>query len=118
MKHIALVGILLLTACFQAENSSSGDGGPALTGSPEFIAAAMVMAAKCTSCHYHAYHTQSEEQLVVRGDVVPGNPNNSPIYFRLIGSAGPGGPKNMPQDGALSSDEIQIIVDWINSIPL
>lgn len=118
MKRVLLLltTLLFATACFQTENSSSGDGGPDLSGSPEFIAAATVMAAKCTSCHYHAYHTQTEAQLVAQGEVIPGDPENSPIYYRLIGSTGANGPKNMPQDGPLTSGEMQTIVTWINSI--
>ncbi len=120
MKNLVIVFIssFFLSGCLQTENSSSTDGGPNLTGTPEFIAAVTVMAAKCTSCHYHDYHTKTEQQLLDQGLVVPGDPENSLIYYRLTGSAGPGGPKNMPQDVALTAGELATMVTWINSIPL
>lgn len=120
LKQVALPFLfcLLTAGCFQTENSSSGDSGPTAVGSPEFIAASNMMARKCTSCHYHVYHTRTEAQLIAQGLVVPGDPEASEIYYRLTGSSGPGGPKDMPDDGPLTPTEMAIMVTWINSIPL
>lgn len=105
----------LLTNCLQTENSSSVDVG--ITGTPEFMAARTILLNNCTNCHIgHDFHLLYEDQLVDRGDVVPGDFLNSPIYYRLAGSLGSEGPKDMPEGGALSGSDLQTIQTWIESI--
>ncbi len=105
-----------LSSCLQTENSSTFDAdmyGSIGGGSPEFIAARMIFTQSCNGCH--AYHTQTEAQLAASGLIVAGNPEASPIYYRLIGSSGAMGPKDMPTGGALSSAELIQIRTWIEN---
>lgn len=102
---------MLLGACLQTENSSSGDG-PAPEGNLEFLAANEVLLNNCTGCHI--YHTQTQQELIDDGLVIPGDINNSRLYYRIVGSLGPNGTKNMPISGAA---ELQILADWITNIP-
>ncbi len=116
-QRSALLALTLaLSACLQAENSNSldsqmyGDFG----GSPEFLAARTIIGQSCNGCH--AYHTQTEAELKAQNLLVGGDPDNSSIYYRLVGSAGAMGPKDMPQGGALSSSDLQAIRAWILSV--
>lgn len=107
--------VAILTSCLQTENSSSADIG--ITGTPEFMAARTVLLNNCVNCHQgHDFHLLFEDELVTRGDVVPGDFLNSPIYYRLAGSLGSEGPKDMPEGGTLSDSELQTIQTWIESI--
>lgn len=109
--------VLSLTACLQTENSSSLDAsmyGNA-EGTPEFLAAKNILSQSCNGCH--AYHTQSEAQLKAAGLFTAGDPDNSKLYYRLVGSASALGPKDMPQGGALSSSDLQAIRAWILVAP-
>ena len=53
--------------------------------------------------------------LVAAGLMVKGDPTNSKLYYRLAGSSGTNGPKNMPSGGSLSSDQIAEIEHWIKT---
>jgi hypothetical protein len=111
---LKLVFLIYLSGCLQTENSSSTDGaGP--EGSNNFLAASEVFYNKCSGCH--DYHTLSEADFVSFGLALPGDPAGSSIYYRLVGSAGPGSPKNMPSVGSISGAEVTIISDWIMGIP-
>ncbi len=116
-QKTALIALILtLTACLQTENSSSLDaamyGG--VGGTPEFQAARTVMSQSCNGCH--AYHTQTEAQLIAAGLIVAADPEASQIYYRLVGSTGIEGPKDMPQGGALSSSDAEVIAAWIENL--
>lgn len=94
------------SACVQTENSSSQDaflfGGDTVAG---------ILSQNCAGCH--SYHTLTEEALINLGLVVVGDPENSKLYFRLLGSSGSNGPKDMPVGGALSPGELEQIRTWI-----
>jgi uncharacterized membrane protein len=87
-------------------------------GTPEFMAIAPVIAAKCMNCHYHAeWYEYEEGDYLTNGLVVFQNPDASPIYNRLSNSpSSQGGPKNMPQGGgaAFTDAEVALLAAWIN----
>jgi mono/diheme cytochrome c family protein len=107
---------LLSVSCLQTENSSSSDGGFAgeNNNSPEFEAARLVFSQSCTGCH--SFHAQSEAQLIASGEVLPGDAENSPVYYRMQGSTGLNGSKNMPQNGSISTTDVETVATWINGI--
>lgn len=117
-KSALILLTLSLSACLlQTENSNSmdsemyGDAG----GSAEFLAARTIISQSCNGCH--AYHTLTEAQLKSAGLIVGGDAANSKIFYRLAGSAGTQGPKDMPQSGAaLSRDDLDVIEAWIASV--
>lgn len=115
-KTATVALILTLTACLQTENSSSLDDDTygSVGGSPEFLAARNVLSQSCNGCH--AYHTQTEAQLIASGLIVAADPEASKIFYRLVGSTGIEGPKDMPQGGALSSSDVEIIATWIENL--
>lgn len=122
MKKAILLSftIIFLSSCLQTENSNSLDAdnyAPVTTDggeSDEFLAAKQVLSTNCSSCH--AYHNQSEDQLIAAGVVVAGDPEGSALFYRLSNSTGSNGPKNMPPTGALVDSDIQIIFDWIDTL--
>ena len=118
-RRLLTAGLLLLslnfTNCLQTENSSSVD--TTITGSPEFLAARTVLVNNCINCHIgHDFHLLYEEDFIERGYVEPGDFLNSPIYYRLEGSLGSEGPKNMPEGGTLSASDIQTIQVWLETL--
>ena len=114
---ICLFLICNSVACLQTENSSSEDAGTYTPGeTEEFKAAKVVFQQYCTSCHQHSYQSFSEQDFVDQGLVVPGDSDNSELYFRLIGSSSPRGPKDMPQDGPLYQNDMAIIKTWIDNL--
>ncbi len=106
---------VLSTGCLQTENSSSFDGA-APDGSPEFLVANEILINKCSACHQE-YTSYNESDYVTVNLAVPGDPVNSEIYYRIIGSSGPNGMKNMPTAGSITAGEVQAIFDWVTSIP-
>lgn len=79
------------------------------------IGTQQILERSCASCHDYA--TLTDQQLVASGLIVPGDPENSPIYYRLINSAGARGSKNMPKSGAaLTKAEVAVLEDWIRSV--
>jgi hypothetical protein len=121
MIRAAFCLILTLGAagCFQTENSSSLDADTYgnLSGTAEFLAARTIFSQNCGgTCHN--YHAQSEAQLKAAGLFIVGLPDSSKLFYRLVGSSGAQGPKNMPSGGALSSSDLQKIRYWIvNATP-
>jgi mono/diheme cytochrome c family protein len=105
---------LFASGCLQTENSSSTDADAVTSGSPEFLAAVSVLSSNCFSCHDEFNRT--EDELITSGFVIPGDHQNSSIYYRLRNSSGPLGDKNMPLVGSLSTEDIQTIATWIDSI--
>ena len=113
MIRILLVLFIFATAgCLQTENSSSLDS-DRYNGDGVRQILAMNCAASC-----HSFHSMSDEQLVQSGFVVAGSPDDSPIYFRLIGSPAPMGDKDMPAGGQppLTEEEILAIKIWIENM--
>lgn len=102
---------------FAVVGPSGLDQGSASNSStaPQQVGTQQILENNCSSCHEYA--TLTDQQLVASGLIVPGDPLNSPIYYRLINSAGTRGSKNMPRVGAaLSAAEIAVLDDWIRSI--
>jgi mono/diheme cytochrome c family protein len=114
---LAVIFASISSGCgVQTENSSSQDAKnyAPTTGandSVEFVAAKAIFASNCNGCH--TFHTMTEAQMIASGRLVPGNPEGSSIYYRLIGSTGSGGPKNMPQAGSISATDVSAIRTWI-----
>jgi hypothetical protein len=96
-----------------------GSGSGTTTQDPLFVAAKAVIDANCTGCHSSAsngdFRNMTVSKAVQNGWIVPGNPTSSPLYYRLVGSSGSNGPKNMPQGGSLSASDVQAISDWITN---
>lgn len=111
---LALILVSCMAGCLTTENSNSddasqfGDSG----GTPEFKTAQKILADNCASCHAD-YVSMTEDELIASGAIVPAQPESSPLYYRLIGSSGTLGPKNMPSGGTLGADEIEAIALWI-----
>lgn len=119
MKLKYLFIFILLTGCrLQTENSSAKDAStyPAglVTGTPAFMAANDIMRKSCTPCH--PYSSMNENALIDAGLVVPGQPTSSQLYYRILGSSGTSGPKNMPPVTTLTTSELATIYDWIAGI--
>lgn len=114
---ILSIFVLLLSACGQNSNSFSNDetnfGNSSVAGSAQFKAVNLILVQNCSDCH--AYSNYSEADWISKGYISPGKPDGSKLFQRLIGSGVPG-PQDMPVNGALSSDDIQTIRDWINGI--
>lgn len=122
MSRINLVFILGLSllSCGRIENSSSQDKAlysPRAGGSAQYEAAVAIIAAKCAECH-GAWMSYTDSDYVMTGLVIPNNPTGSKIYYR--NQLGPGPQNNMPSQGrpAATSDEMQTLATWINSISL
>lgn len=121
MNHLVkllLVALLVLPACkLQTENSSVNDEdiyGSTITGTAQYLAARSVLSKKCAGCH--SYSGMTEAELVNAGLVVAGSPAASRIYYRIAGSTGGGGPKNMPVGSTLSSTDLNTILVWIQNL--
>lgn len=120
MKRICTLTLVVLglhvSGCLQTENTASlyGESG----GGAGFEAARTILNRSCSasSCHPEMA-TAGEQAYIDIGRVIPGDPDNSPIYFRLIGSSSPRSEsKSMPQSGAaLTNDEIQTIYTWVQN---
>lgn len=113
-RLILLLVALVLGACVQTENSSSLDRETYGNDDSLFGAARTIIGSNCSACH--AYHTMTEAELISAGLIVAGEPENSKIYYRLTGSTGSAGPKNMPSGSALSSQDREAISAWIEGI--
>lgn len=114
MRTLFVITLLMMpTACMQTQNSNSLDKDTFGNAGGLFGAAQTIMGTNCTPCH--DYGTRSEVQLIASGLIVAGDPENSKLYYRLNGSGGSKGPKNMPQNGSLSDTQIEAIRDWILS---
>lgn len=112
---------VVLDPALLSDTSTGGGGSGTTLPSAQFLAAKAVIDAKCLNCHgsgstYGAFANLTESAAVSRGIVVKGNPNSSILYYRLIGSAGSAGAKNMPQGGSISAAEVQAVADWIANI--
>lgn len=114
IRKVIFAGALVLTACMQTENSNTQDkstyGGGADVGSR----ARQIMGVSCVPCH--DYHTQTDAQLIAAGRVLAGDPDNSDIYYRIIGSDSPRTPKDMPRGGSVNSEDRTVIKNWIQGI--
>lgn len=114
-RAFLLITLLLASSsCMQTENSNSLDADTySGEGSAEFVAAKAVLSSLCKDCH--VYHTMTQDELINAGDIVPGSPESSKIYYRLSGSSGGPGPKNMPTNGSISNGDRALIKVWIQN---
>jgi uncharacterized membrane protein len=109
----ALLGIFS-AGCGKPYNSSTADAlkyGSNVAGSANFQLARQVMLNSCFTCH-GAWANWSEADFVSTGHVVARSPADSMIYYRLIGND-TGNPGDMPQNGALSTEDLNTIKTWI-----
>lgn len=118
---LVLAGSLMISSCGPVENSSALDEsrfGPIveIPGSPLFSAVRTSLN-KCSNCH-GSWLSMTEEQFISTGLVVAGSPDSSKLYYRNQGAASGPGPHDMPINGfpALSSAELQDMIDWINAL--
>ena len=89
-------------------------------GSPSFGADVLpILAKECVLCHGVAggWDASSYEAVMTTGDnspvVLPGDAEGSLLAHKLLGTQEQGA--IMPPSGALSSSQIQIILDWISA---
>lgn len=88
--------------------------------SAEFLAAKAILNNRCVSCH-SAGGSQptsrldlgSEQQFLLTGLIVAGNPDQSSLIQRLRNYTGTSGAKNMPPAGALPDSEYQTLRRWV-----
>lgn len=85
------------------------------TVDPNFTAARTVLRNYCTSCH-GAWYSASATTLINAGLVVRGDPENSKLYYRVQGSSGASGPKNMPDSGGIPAADVEKIKTWISGL--
>lgn len=97
-------------SCVQTQNSSVRDEISYAT-----LGITSILATNCSGCHPD-YHTQTSNQLIANGLVVAGNPENSKLYYRLTGSLGSNGPKNMPMGSSLTADDVAQVREWIQGL--
>jgi uncharacterized membrane protein len=125
LRGILFVLVLaVLPACNElVQNSNSYDDqryGTSFVGAANFQLIAPTIAAKCSTCHYHAeWFEYSEQDFADAGLAINGNLAGSSIYYRLSNSpiAGPQ-PRNMPQGGgaAFTDAELALMENWINNM--
>ena len=106
--------------CGPVENSSVLDkslyGNANSNASAQFKAVLTAMK-KCQKCHGEWLSFQ-EADFISTGLVVPGDPQNSMLYYRNINATSNSGPKNMPNLGLppLSTTELNSLITWISSL--
>jgi mono/diheme cytochrome c family protein len=81
----------------------------------KFLAAQAVIENSCTSCH-SGWSGKASGFYLDTGLVIAGNPLQSKLYYRMKGSAGANGPKNMPTNATITAADVQKVHDWISSM--
>lgn len=122
LKIFLFITTFISFSCGPVENSSTSDKskyGPAIdiTGSTPLFASVRTSLTKCQNCHGN-WLSLTESEFISTGLVVRRSPEGSKLYYRNQQSTTGPGPKNMPTMGypALSSTEIQTMIDWINGL--
>lgn len=105
---LIICGLFTPLGCAKNENSTTQD--PFLL-TPK---GKQVLSQTCSQCHN--YHQLSEAELVQQGLVIRGDSFRSPLYYRINGSLGAYGPKNMPPTGAVSDSDITDFAAWIDNL--
>lgn len=133
MKLRLILGTVILstqlgcTGSFRSLNSDelAFSSSTQLTEVQEFTKASEVIQAKCLQCHSSGGSAAvapmdfaSSAGFVNSGLVVPGDIDGSKLIARLKGyqpvvADQNFGPKNMPADSDLTSNEVQILKDWV-----
>jgi uncharacterized membrane protein len=106
---VLLLVSTVLSGC-QVYNSSTNDQYQYSSDGTPFGDAKVVLAMKCTPCH--SYYLKSQSELQADGLFSPGDIYTSEIFSRLKG-ANVGGQEDMPANGQLSDEEIDLIRTWI-----
>lgn len=113
--------LVVIAGCKPVDNSAALDRtlyGPSIdTGGSPLFTAVRASLTKCQSCH-GSWLSLTEAEFVSLGLVVADSPETSKLYYRNQGAASGPGPANMPNGGAvaLTADELQGMIDWINSL--
>lgn len=115
--------VFTLIGCGQDFNTNSGDK-PVTTDSQTvsecgssdsetgFCAARLIYQTNCFSCHPGWAEYETQTAWADAGLVIPGDINNSPAINRLINYG-----SDMPLNGsALSEQDYQTLIDWVQSI--
>jgi len=106
---------LALGACMQTENSNAIDDEKYgnITGTADYREARFILSQNCGNCH--DYHTKTQAELESAGLIDYGNPLASQLYYRIRGSQGALGPKDMPESGSISAGDLNQIKIWIQN---
>ncbi len=123
MKSILIILFLsiLVSACVQTENSSTGDAdtfAPVTidksTAAGERLSNAFgVIQRNCVSCHSQ-FNLTTDAQWLNTNYVVRNSPSTSSIYCRIKGSGC--GAEDMPPTGSISALELSYISTWISGL--
>lgn len=105
---LVLFFCVVLQGCLQTENSNSQDAYLNVSKGQK------ILVQHCSRCH--SYHLLSDQQLIQQGLVRQGDPERSPLYYRMSGSEGPYGPKDMPSGGTISTDDVDEFGAWIATL--
>ena len=110
---------LLVVDCSQGPMGINGAAGSVTTQSATNLYQARALAIlrkNCTSCHTSSagpaevYDVTNLTHLVSVGLVVPGQPDQSPLFGVISSGA-------MPKTGALSATDKAVILNWISTMP-
>ncbi|MBT5095432.1 MAG: hypothetical protein HOM21_14375 [Halobacteriovoraceae bacterium] len=82
--------------------------------SPQYQKVFKILETSCNHCH-SSYAGYSEASWVITGQVIPGNPQRSYLYYHLRGSE-TGGAESMPPKKALSKEELRVLAEWIRGL--
>lgn len=112
--------ILLLIGC-QDYNSNSSDkvryDDIELVGDANFLNSYAIIQNRCVNCHTSQIHSSwssytSPELWIESGRVIPGDPDNSSLIYRIINHGG-----DMPLNGSPIPDtEYDTLVEWVESL--
>ena len=86
-----------------------------------FASAKTVLNNRCTSCHSAgggetSFALATETEFVTKGFVTPGNIATSKIIYRLKNYT-TGNSRNMPPGTALTTQDYNTLVNWVNGMP-
>lgn len=119
------VCILFFQNCGAPQHT--GGIGSSSNSSLMFESAQSVITKKCVACHNSStgrnFDFSSESQFIQSNLVLPGNPQNSKLIYRLKRANAKASTdpavliQNMPPNSALSEDEFQTIYSWIEKMP-
>jgi uncharacterized membrane protein len=119
---LALIACLLIYIGCQDYNANTFDkekyGPSELVGGVNFRESYAILQKRCNTCHRHsqwAGYTNKQDFVTNENLVIPGDPNNSQLIYRIINHGGAS--SDMPQGGqALPSSEYQKLVEWVSDI--
>lgn len=123
MRRTVPVILVLVAGCLaQGRPASEVDGGvpldPTTVEATACTVDTAVFARFCLGCHRPGGQSpdlsfDAVPGTISAGFVVPGDPNGSPLYQKIAGSAIQGGP--MPPSAALSPELVELVERWITA---